>query len=191
MKIRHIAIAAAALLGSTLTQAQTLRPVLGFGLTFGGDLIREQPFNDGSTQKLTAGQLLHLYGGARYFVSPDMSVSTTIGYHVDDVTASNGSLKFSRFPLEVLGQMRATEQIWVGAGLRKALSPSYSATGAGVTPGINPNPTVTSSPGFVLSSAYQISDMLGFSLRYVIENYKVDGVDKSGNHGGIYMDFTF
>lgn len=190
MKIRHTVIAAAALLCATLAQAQqaqTLRPVLGFGLTFGGDTLASVTFNDGSTSKLTAGQLLHLYGGARYFVTPDVSVATTIGYHVDDVTASNGSLKFSRYPLEVIGQLRAAEQVWVGAGLRKALSPTYSSSGVVGNASI----TVSSKLGLVLSSQYQMSERIGFSARYVIENYTANGGDINGNHGGIYMDFMF
>ena len=54
------------------------RPVkfdVGLGLTFGGDELAYATFTDGNTEKVKAGELLHIYGGLLFKI-PDSPFST-------------------------------------------------------------------------------------------------------------------
>jgi opacity protein-like surface antigen len=183
---------AAASLGSTgaacaQTPAQGLRPFVGFGLTGGGDRIATIEYTDGSSSAVHAGGLLEFKGGADFAIAPNINLRASLGYHVDNSNARNGSFRFQRWPLELLGLWRIDPQWRLGAGLRKALGPKTS--GSGFATGMNS--TLTSTLGFVAEGEYTTNSRFSIYLRGVGEQYKVNGESLNGSHVGAGINFYF
>jgi hypothetical protein len=182
------ALVAAAAVVSMPSQAQerSVRPVLGAGVSFGGDTLATATFSDGSSEDISSGGLLHIYGGAEFRLTPQASVQATIGYHVDDTRgASNGSLRFSRYPLEVLGHFQLAPQFRLGAGARFVNNAKLA--GSGVLGNINVK--FDSTVGAVIEGEYFATPNIGFKLRAVSEKYQPSGTGASvdANHLGLYM----
>jgi hypothetical protein len=168
-----------------------LQGVFGLGLTFGGDTLAHFTMTDGSTRSLTAGGLFHFYGGGRYQFHPHGAIQATLGYQASDVTASNGSASFSRFPFEVIGQYRANEKIQLGGGLRLATGASFSTSGAASSM-TGPNTSLTANLGTVLEGDYFYSEKGSFALRFVSESFKGPyGQTIDGSHIGLYVKGLF
>jgi hypothetical protein len=104
--------------------------VVGGGLTFGGDEIADVRVidydDDDSSEDVSAGALIHIYTGINaYIPDSDFSVQTTIGYHVDGIFASNGSVAFTRYPLELIPYYNFN-RIRIGLGLSYHINPEFS-----------------------------------------------------------------
>lgn len=168
------------------------------GLTFGGDTLATVRFTNGDTDKIKAGGLVHLSAGVLWApVDLPMSVQLNAGYHVDDVSASNGDLRFSRYPLEALVFYKGIRDWRFGAGARQANSPRLKTDLGGVTS----QTEFKNATGFVGEVGYQLTRSIWINARYVKEDYKVErfgsggssitlsGTSK-GDHGGIYMMFV-
>lgn len=165
------------------------QPVLGAGLTVGGDAIHKFPMSDGSTKTLSGGGLVHLYGGLRRQFGL-WAVQGSFGYQVDDVVAQNGSARFERFPLEALAQYQVSDVISVGAGLRHVsgarLSSSGEATALMGLPSSATSLSVATSP--FLEGDYALSAKAHFSVKLVSETYKDPwGGSFKGDHIGFYI----
>ncbi|MBI5783923.1 MAG: outer membrane beta-barrel protein [Rhodocyclales bacterium] len=163
--------------------------LLGMGLTFGGDTLVTLHYTDGSTSSIKSGGLVHIYGGYEYRFSNRVSVQANVGYHVDDENAKNGSVKFSRYPLELLGYYGITDNVRLGGGLRYVTSPKVSGSGVVDSADFEFN----NATGLVVEGEYLISPQFGVKLRAVSEKYKLkDGsASANGNHGGIYASYYF
>jgi opacity protein-like surface antigen len=179
------ALLAAALAGPALA-ADGFRPVFGGSVTGGGETLVTVFYADGSTQKIRSGGLVHVFAGMEYD-GDGFVVQANIGYHVDDTNARNGSVRFSRVPVELLGFWKATEQIRLGIGARKASGGELSSSGVATTVGGN----LESTPGFVLQGELLFGAGLRGLLRFVAEDYKSNGQRISGNHVGLGMAFRF
>jgi hypothetical protein len=168
-------------------QEQHLRPLVGMGLTGGGDKLSTVSYADGSTQSIHAGGLVHFYVGLRYEPGTKTAITTTFGYHVDQAYARNGDMKFQRFPLELIAQYEVADRIWLGAGGRYISSAKI--TGSGFASGVDYNFGSTS--GVIVQGSYLISNHYDISVRYVKEEYSVPGSKIDGSHGGIYFAYIF
>jgi hypothetical protein len=164
--------------------------VASFGLTGGGETVAVAQFSDGSEQKIRTGGLVELKLGVEYRrAGSALATQINIGYHVDGIAASNGNARFSRYPLELLGYWHINPNVRLGGGLRWALNPTYSASGAAGEGSLN----FKSSTGYVLEGEYLFNPQLGLSLRGVSETYNPDGpLGKiSGNHVGLRFNYYF
>lgn len=187
---RAAVLAAGCLLAGLAQASDRVQPVLGFGLTGGGETLLTVPFADGSSESISSGGLVHLYAGLRLPLAPQFALQATIGYHVDDVSASNGSVRFSRFPVELLGQFDIAPQVRLNGGVRFATG--SKVTTSGVVSSTVPNTSFSASPGLVLEGEYLFSDNISVALRYVNETYKApNGVKIDGSHVGGYVKFMF
>lgn len=179
------------LVGAAQAQdAPTLRPLVGMGLTVGGEKFATISLSDGTEEDIRAGQFFQFYGGLRYQAVPNFSVQATIGYHVDDTSAQNAKFKFARYPVEVLGHFHADDKIRIGGGIRFANSPKLSIGGDLGSGSISFKNAV----GFVLEGEYLVSPQVGLKLRFVGEEYEAKApfagtVD--GNHVGFMANFYF
>lgn len=187
-----IALAVASLGSAQAQQAapEQLSYVVGAGLTFGGDKLVTAKFSDGSSVNIRAGKFLQLLGGIDYRVNEQFSFQGTVGFHVDDTPqASNGSVKFQRFPMEVLAYFHPNAQWRIGGGARYAASPKLSGSGFGA----GANYSFKSTAGGIVEAEYFYGDRAGLKLRYVSEKYTVDqsGEKVSGNHFGILANYYF
>lgn len=195
MQIKTVLAAATLALAATAPSfaAEGFSPVIGVALTGGGKTLVKVEFEDGGSRRISSGGLTDLFGGVEYRApNGKFAIQTTIGYHFDRVSADNGSLSFSRVPLEVLGFWNADEHIRLGGGLRKAFSSRFDTSGAGND--ISSDFNMTSSIGFVLQGEYLFGEHTSVFLRYVDESYKSShlvGGKVDGNHGGLGVSYRF
>jgi hypothetical protein len=181
-----------AALGSAHAQAgfQPARFVLGGGFTFGGDKLATVAFTNGQDQDIRAGGLLAIHAGVDMLISDQMSVQATVGYHTDSTSAANnGSLRFSRFPVELLAYAHLNPQLRIGGGVRLVNSPELNGSGAVGGLDVQFDNTV----GGIIEGEFFFSPHFGLKLRGVSETYRVKstGFKVNGGHVGIYGNFYF
>jgi hypothetical protein len=186
-----LAGAALALTFAMPSFAEGLRPVIGMSLTGGGKTLLKVEMEDGSTQRVSSGGLVQLFGGVEYR-APESPISfqATVGYHVDGIGASNGDASFSRVPFELLGFWHTADNFRIGGGVRKATSAKFESSGAADVGDFN----MSTSVGFVLQAEYLFGEHASVFARFVHEDYKnplLAGGEVSGDHGGIGMSYRF
>jgi hypothetical protein len=189
MSCAALALGLAALPASAQSQGPSpkkLHFVLGLGLTNGGDKLADVQFNDGSSDSIKAGGLVHFFGGVEYRFTPQWSTEVNIGYHVSDTReATNGSLKFARVPVELLGRYTINPRWRVAAGVRHSTNVKFK--GSGVL--AQTNEGFDNATGFAIEGEYLFTRNIGMKLRAVSEKFKSkDFLDKvNGNHVGLYL----
>lgn len=185
-----ITVGLAALLasGGALAQQSGARGVFGIGLTTGGDTLASVVFTDGSSQDIKAGGLVHLFGGVEFRASPQVTMQVNVGYQVDDTSgASNGSLRFSRYPIEALVHYQLNPQFRVGGGVRFVNNPKVA--GSGVLSGVNLE--FDNTTGAVVEGEFIVTPSIGLKLRAVSEKYKpaAGGPSADGNQVGFFFSW--
>ena len=189
--MKHFAIGAAlalASLGAIADESRPLHFVVGTGLTFGGEKLATVSYTDGTTQDIRSGGLVALYAGVDVRATDLMSFQATLGYHADSTsTASNGSVRFSRVPLEVLGYFHVSDKIRLGGGVRLVNSPELK--GDGIASGVNTK--FDNTTGVILEGEYLFTPRFGLKLRAVSESYQPSGggPKANGDHAGVYFNF--
>jgi hypothetical protein len=189
-------LAAALALGCTgafaadASSGPQFRFLAGAGITFGGDTLANVRFSDGSNEKIHGGGLVMLYGGGEFRLGTAMSVQATIGYHVDDSSgASNGSVRFTRVPLDLLLYYHVNEQWRIGAGVQRVSGPELK--GSGVASNIHLK--FDDATGTVIEGEYLFNPKMGAKLRYVNEKFTPQGggPDADGSHFGLLFNYYF
>ncbi|HUG22880.1 outer membrane beta-barrel protein [Piscinibacter sp.] len=187
-------LGATLMLGAALSaQADESRPfkfLLGAGLTFGGDTLVTVQFDDGHSEDVDGGGLVHLYAGAEYRLGTAVSLQATLGYHVDNSTGSNGSVRFSRMPVDLLAHYHVNDQVRLGAGVQFVNNPELKGSGDAS----DVNVKFDSATGTILEGEYLFSPSAGVKLRYVAEKFKLSGgggAEADGNHFGIMLNYYF
>lgn len=169
--------------------ARPLRFVFGAGLTVGGDKIATAFYEDDTEVNIKGGDSIALQLGLDYRVNPQFSVQGTIGYHVDQLNARNGHMRFDRFPLELLGFYHVGEKVRVGGGLRYVGNVSFSSGGASDIGDYD----FTDSTGAVAEIEYAYSPRVGFKLRYANDKFKekTSRTPVKGDHVGVFVNVYF
>lgn len=184
------ALAASTLAAQAADATPAVRPLVGFGLTFGGDTLATVQFDDGTTDSIKAGGLAHLYAGAEFKVGTAMAIQTTVGYHVDDTrSSSNGSLRFSRYPVDLIALYSLNDRVRLGAGAQ--IVGSAKLAGSGVASAVAVD--FQSSTGALLEAEYLFTPNLGAKARFVSHKYKPkgSGISVDGNHVGVMLGYYF
>ena len=185
---KHLILAATLTCAALGAQAQerTVRGVLGMGLTGGGDTLATVVYTDGSTDNIKSGGLLHVFGGAEFRLGPQATMQATIGYHVDETNGnSDGSLRFSRYPLELLAHYHVTPAFKLGGGARFVNNAKIDSRGVLSGARVDFDSTV----GAVFEGEWMVTPAIGLKLRYVSERYEAGGVSVDANHGGFYFSW--
>jgi hypothetical protein len=192
--------ALAGMVMSTPTIAQTsplaLTPFLGAGLTFGGETLATTYYDNGDSQDVTTGGLVDLRAGIEYrLTNSPVALQMAVAYHVGNTTAKNGSLKFSRFPVELVGMYDFGNQWRVGFGIRQATGAKVSASGDAVyQAGYGASTSFKADTGALIQLEYRVSPQVGIQARYVKESYTVQDYTHQaidGSHGGVFGVFYF
>lgn len=172
------------------TFADQVHPMVGLGLFGGGGTLATVTFTNGSTKKLGAGGLVDLrVGGDWRPLGKPYSAQLSIGYFVDRVFASNGSVTFQRIPIELLGYYNVVYPVRVGGGLRLTSGAKLSGSGVAATLG---STSFKTSPGLVLEAEYLFQKRFSLAGRFVAESYKApNGATFSGNHAGLRVNAYF
>ena len=186
--------------GGAFAQApqQNFRFGMQFGLTGGGDTLSSVRFTNGSTEKIQAGGLIHAAAGVLWTPTDiPFAGHLMFGYHVDNITADNGDLRFSRYPIEVLALYTGAGPLRLGAGLRYVNSPKLSVSIDGQS---GANVTYDDTVGVIVEVGYQISPRTWLALRGTFEDYKANSLNgsnitaggtSSGNSVGLYVGISF
>lgn len=183
-------VATAGVMGSCW--ASEWSPFLGGGLTAGGDKLTTTQYVTGETENLHAGSLFDLRAGLDFrMVNSDISLQGVIAYHFDRSNANNGSVDFSRTPIEFLVQWHVNDKWAVAGGLRKALEAKYNGVDAGTQFGGDQK--YSSSTGWILEGEFAITPKVGLKARYVNEEYtgKITGQKVDGSHFGLLAVYYF
>ena len=191
------AAALLALASGALAQGVQVRGVVGGGFTFGGDTLATVHYdnnNYGSDDvKVHAGGLIAFNAGVDLQFTDMVSGQVLLGYHVDRASASNGSVRFERYPLEVLGHFKVNDWFRLGGGARYTNNAKVRASGAGTGYALNEDfkPTF----GSVVEGEFFPLRNWGIKLRYVSEKFKSDTYpnlsDVDGSHVGVYFNYYF
>lgn len=174
------------------TEAPAAKPLhffVGMGVTGGGDKLVTAQYTNGTSVDITGGGTIQFNGGVDYQFTDAFSGSLGLGYHFDRANASNGSISFSRVPVEVLAHYSVTPSVRLGGGLRLVSGAKLSSDGA--ASGIDAD--FASTTGLVLEGEYVLNTHYGFKLRVVDEKYKFKATQKSisGSHVGLMFNFYF
>ena len=188
-----LAALAAAAIAPTLAQAamdttNPVHPLIGVAITGGGDKLASVEFSSGGSRDITAGGLVQIWGGVEYREqgSP-FAFQGTFGYHFDNTSADNGSQRFERFPIELIGLYSFDPKFRVGVGARYATSAKFKSSGAGDVG----NFSFKSQLAPMLMGEWLVTPSVGLQLRYVHETFKINGVSIDGSHGGVGVNYYF
>lgn len=194
---KSIVIAALAVLaaGSASAQVVKVRPVLGMGLTVGGETIATVYYEDDDLDeaKVRSGGLFALHGGVEVQFTDFVSAQALIGYHVDRANADNGDVTWDRTPIELLGHYKLNDWFRIGGGGR--YTPNARIRASGVASNTIADVDFKPAWGTVVEGEFFPMPTLGIKLRYVSERFKPEnypgGATLKGNHGGIYLNYYF
>jgi outer membrane protein W len=169
--------------------AKPLRFLVGAGLTFGGDKLATAQYTNGGEINIHAGSMVALNAGIDYRINEAFSVQGTVGYHFDNASAENGSIRFERFPFELLGYYNVSPQWRVGGGVRYASNAKLSSSGVADFGDYEFDSTVSG----VVEGEYMFGPKVGVKVRYVNEKFqaKIGGARIDGSHIGLLANYYF
>lgn len=186
---KALAVAALAVAAAipTVSQAAEARPVVKLGFDFGGDNLAGATFTNGSSESIKANGLIYLGGGVSVINDDkDIEVEVTLAYKNDSINASNGSIDWTRYPLDMLVFYRMPK-FRVGGGLTYHLHPKLSGSGLAS----NVNGKFDDSLGYVLQADYLVTQKVSVGVRYTILDYKIGGTSIKSSGPGITAGFRF
>jgi hypothetical protein len=175
----------------------SVRPLLGGGVTAGGDTLVDVTFFNAAGQKLDssrvkAGQLLQVYGGLEYQPVSRVSLQATVGYHWHNTEGTDGQFKFSRYPVELLGQYHLNENWRIGAGARFVRGTKLELHSTNANNPIDAEAKFDNTTGAILEGEYVVDRKVGFKLRYVSEKYQAPALftgKVDGSHVGLLVNW--
>lgn len=171
-------------------QEKKMRFFVGMGFTGGGDEIAEVYYDDGDKGDVTFGSLIQLGGGIDYRINSDLSLQASFNTHVSSQGADNGSVRFTRLPLELIGYYNVSPQWRLGVGARYVSNARIRSTGAASNVG---DYDFENTMGGLVEAEYLLSNKIGIKLRYVSEKYEINGLSGKldGSHVGLFGNFYF
>lgn len=174
---------------AVVVEPRRFRVVVGLGITGGGDRLATARYYYDDDRNVRAGQLLQVHGGIDWRVAPRVTMQAVVGFHTDGVDSWNGSVYFTRYPVELLAHYGIAPGWRAGGGLRYTINPKLDGDGAAR----DINVGYKNSIGPVVEVEFFPTHWLGLKLRGVFERYEPeDGTGKkSGNHVGFFTSFYF
>jgi hypothetical protein len=170
--------------------ARDLHFIGRFGIEGGGDTVASVQSSNGE-QNVSAGGLVVLAAGLVYAPpTRPFVIESTIGYKVDNVTGSNGEVKFARWPFELLASYRVGANRF-GGGLTYHMSPTYTCSIDNICAD---SVTLDNALGGVVQYAwgsYEGSWVYDLGLRLTFIDYKAPGGTISGTSIGGFLSFGF
>ncbi len=170
--------------------ARAVRPLVGMGVTFGGDTLYTADFTDGSSDTVHAGGIFTLYGGLEFRATDALAVQATVGYHANSTrAASNGSIRFARYPVNVLALYSLNDRVRLGGGVELVNSPKLSGRGVVGTFDVN----YKDSAGLVLEGEYLFTPRFGMKARAAAHKFELEGGSEKvdGSYFGLMLNYYF
>lgn len=163
----------------------TTRMVVDAGLTLGGDKLVTIQFTNGDTRSIYAGNgIVADFGVQHNFEDSNWSLKTTVGFDYTGVTASNATVSFIRYPVDVLVLYNMGSQ-HVGFGLTEHLSPELDLDGLG------PNVNFNSATGVILQYQWSVVTVRATGIRYTVSDNCTANCTANGGNLGVFFTFAF
>jgi hypothetical protein len=107
--------------------------LLGGALELGGDPVAVVDFQDGSKQKVNAGQGGTFFAGGQWDLGKGghWALRATLGIKYVTTKATNANITLTRLPIRVSGLYRIDTKWWVAAGAVNHLAIRFNAGGLG------------------------------------------------------------
>lgn|GEM_PF-789397 len=153
--------------------------LMNIGLTYGGDKIGTVNFynSNGSishSKDIKAGALYQMgIGGIYQFEDKPLALMLSVNYHTDIASGSNGSISFSRIPVEAIAYYTGKEQFRFGGGVRMVNAPEFSSDVSSPASPVK-KMTFKNATGLVGEIGYQLSSQGWLNFRFVSEKYDAD-----------------
>ncbi|GAB4126528.1 MAG: hypothetical protein Fur0040_09210 [Sideroxydans sp.] len=139
------------------------------GLTYGGDTLYKAVYTNGGSSNIKAGSLLQGgLGGLYQLTDQPLAFLLSANMHFDAASGSNGTVLFSRFPIEALAYYTGKERLRIGGGVRLVSGAETTAKVNGVTETM----TFDNTRGLVAEIGYQLSSEGWLNFRIVSEKYQ-------------------
>jgi hypothetical protein len=167
------------------SHAVDIRPMIKGGFDFGGEEVATTT----SGGSLKFNELLYIGGGASILAdSKDIEVEVTLSWKYGNLSASDGSISLTRFPLDALVFYRLP-QFRLGGGLTYHLNPKFKADGVvAALDGFK----FDNALGLVLQGDYLINPKMAVGLRYTSLEYKKSGFPSADSNGmGVTFSMSF
>lgn len=164
--------------------------VVQLGIDVGGDEMAKATFVDGESDSINAGELLHFDIGLLIPSSPsnpEWESQLTIGWKNDSISAENGTLDWSRFPVDFL-QFYVMNDWRFGAGLTWHFNPILE--GSGVVSG---EVEFDNALGFLLEADYLIglNREMYLGARVTLIEYEVETESVQADSFGAVWGWRF
>jgi hypothetical protein len=172
-----------------VVDTRPFRFITSVGLTGGGDKLATAYYWYRDDYTIRAGSLLQANVGVEFNLAPSLTGSLTLGYHFDGVSARNGDLYFSRWPIEAMVHASLAPNFRLGGGLRFPINPRLR--GEGDAPDVDEDFKMP--VGVIAEAEYRFNPTFGLKLRGVTERYKSkQGLPTvKGDHVGLFAAFYF
>lgn len=156
------------------------------GVHAGGDTLVTAYFTDGSTEKIEAGDGVSIAFGAIFDLTENLELATTYGYKNASINGSNGSVDWTRYPLNILFLYKM-DKLRIGGGLTYHMSPKLDGDGSGSAI----NADFDNALGTLLDVRYFFTDTLYFGARATFIDYKPTGGSRSFNGDSVGITFGY
>lgn len=179
---------------SAVVQAVDVRPTVKIGYEDGGDELVVATFTNGSTENIQAGTgLLAGIGVSLLNESKNFEIEATVGAKMDLINASNGRVRWTRYPVDLLAFYRFWK-LRVGGGVTYHLNPRV--TGSGTASSIDQ--TYDAALGYVVQADFLFSGAeesngayLGIRFTGMDYDRKGGGFTAKANSVGLQFGYRF
>jgi len=164
------------------------RGILSLGYVYGGSVLANVQYPDGSTGQLQGGSGEQISAGVMHRFSKSISATVSAGYLSDSANYNDNSIRFDRYPLEAIVDFNLTDSLKVGAGIQRIFSPNIiGAQQSGLPLQFN------DANGAVFEMEYMLTPALSVKLRSVSEKLTANGFtgSLSGNQFGVFATIYF
>lgn len=176
--------------------ANEIRGIAGMSVDFGGETLVTVTMTDNSEKTIKSHEGVGFMGGVYAPLNNGYGVTAQIGYKMATVTASNGSLEFTRIPIEIIGSKQVGKHRF-GGGFTYHTNGKFTCDVSGLC---NDEIDIDDASGFLLSYEFILNNPnspsndkgMIFGARYTMMEYKDPdgtGIDASGF--GMYLGGQF
>ncbi len=168
------------LLCTGAAQAANVSGVLKGGFDFGGETLVTAVFTNGDTDSIKANEGVFFGAGVAVFNdTKTISSELTISWKYTSITAENGDIEFTRFPVDAL-LFYNFPKVRMGAGVTYHLNPELD--GSGVAGGLSVD--FDNALGFLAQVDWRIAEKVAVGARYTALDYdEANGGGTVGSNG--------
>ena len=186
--MKLLAFIAAAFIGAA--HAADIRPMVKFGVDWGGNTIVVAEFTSGDTETIGAHEGFYLGGGVAIVpAGTNLEVDLSAAFKFATIEARNGDIEWTRWPLEALVFYRWPR--WrIGGGPVYHLAPTLDGDGAAGDLKVR----FKNALGAALQADWRITEGLSLGARYTFLRYDAKDPAEEGaraNGWGFALSFNF